>query len=145
MRSAALLTFFVSLLAAAQDVSKDKTNEDAATLKGRWEIVSSEFEGKPASAAYRAGTVIVFEGDKLYFTDGFAKSAPATFKLDEKAKPRSIDIGEDKSDRKAGKGIYSLDGDSLKLCLNLVGVRPKEFKTVAGDKTNLFVLKRQKP
>jgi uncharacterized protein (TIGR03067 family) len=141
MRTAALLTLLVSLGAAAGVEPKDETAEDAAALKGRWEVVSSEFEGKPATAAYRPGTVIVVEGDKLYFTDGFAESQPTTFKLDAKAKPRAIDVGEGK----AAKGIYELDGDSLKLCLSLAAERPKEFKTAAGDKTNLLVLKRQKP
>ena len=123
--------------------------EEAAALHGRWEVVSSEFEGKPASATYRPGTafatVIVIEGDELYFTDSFTKSKPSKFKIDAKVQPKSIDIGEDKEERKASRGIYALDGDSLKLCLSGSGERPKEFKTTAGDKTNLFVLKRQKP
>lgn len=145
MKAAALLTLFVSLGAAAGQEPRAEAAKDAAALKGKWEVVSSEFEGKPATAAYRPGTVIVIEGDKLYFTDGFAKSESTKFKLDAKAKPRSIDIGEDSVERKAAKGIYSLDGDSLKLCLSLAGQRPKEFKTASGDKTNLLVLKRQKP
>jgi uncharacterized protein (TIGR03067 family) len=123
--------------------------KEAVALQGRWEVVSSEFEGKPASAAYRPGTafatVIVIEGDELYFTDNFTKSKPSKFRIDAKVQPNSIDIGEDKGERKSGRGIYALDGDSLRLCLSGSGERPKEFKTTAGDKTNLFVLKRQKP
>jgi uncharacterized protein (TIGR03067 family) len=66
---------------------------DTAALEGRWEVVSSEFEGQPATAAYRPGTVIVIEGGKFYFTDGSAKSGPTTVKLDAKAEPKSIDLG----------------------------------------------------
>jgi uncharacterized protein (TIGR03067 family) len=64
-------------------------------------------------------------------------------KLDATTEPKSIDLGA--GGPKESKGIYSLDKDTLKLCLNLEGKRPKDFKTKAGDKTNLFVLKRQKP
>src|SRR5262245_39033208 len=57
---------------------KNEMDRDAVALQGRWEVVSSEFEGKPASAAYRPGTafatVIVIGGDELYFTDSFTKS-----------------------------------------------------------------------
>src|SRR5438445_12987181 len=109
MRMATLLTFLIAL-GSARGEPQDETAKDAAALKGKWEVVSSEFEGKPATTAYRPGTVIVVEGGDLYFTDGFAKSQPTKFKLDAKAKPRLIDIGEDKGERKAVKGIYSLDG-----------------------------------
>lgn len=117
MRAALLLTAFVASGPAAQEEAADKAAKDAAALKGKWEIVSSEFEGRLATAAYRPGTVIVIEGDQLYITDVFAKSDATRFKLDAKTKPRSIDIGGDEG--KAMKGIYSLDKDSLRLCLNL--------------------------
>jgi uncharacterized protein (TIGR03067 family) len=142
MPTAALLAVVVSWGVAACD--NDQTAKDTAALKGKWEVVSAEFEGKPATTAYRPGTVIVIDGDELYFTDGFAKSKPTKFKIDAAAKPKAIDFGKEQGERKALKGIYSLDGDTLKLCLNLTGERPKEFKTKAGDKTNLLVLKRQK-
>jgi uncharacterized protein (TIGR03067 family) len=143
MRTALLLAVFVALGPTAREEPADNAVKDAAALKGRWEIVSSEFEGRPATAAYRPGTVIVIEGEELYFTDGFAKSEATKFRLDARSKPRSIDIGGDKG--KAMKGIYTLDKNSLKLCLNLEGKRPEEFKTEAGDKNNLLVLKRQEP
>ena len=149
MRAAILLTLFVAFGAGAREEPADDAAKDTAALKGKWEIVSSEFEGKDATAAYRGRTVIVIDGDKLYITDGFAKSNETSFKLDAKTKPRSIDIASAKEkENEKGKemhGIYVLDKDSLKLCLSLEGERPKEFKTKAGDKTNLFVLKRQKP
>jgi uncharacterized protein (TIGR03067 family) len=128
--------------------SAEEFAKETSALQGRWEVVSAEFEGKPASAAYRPGTafvtVIVINGDELYFTDSFTQSKRGKFRIDAKVQPNSIDIGEDKEAKKAVRGIYSLDGDSLKLCVTGSGNRPKEFKTAPGDKTNLFVLKRQK-
>jgi uncharacterized protein (TIGR03067 family) len=145
MKTAGLLLLVIAASAAGRDDPKGQTAKDAEALKGKWEIVSSEFEGKPAGDAYKPGTLIVIEGDDLYFTDGFSQSSKAKFKLDATAKPKSIDVGVGKDKEKPAKGIYSLDKDALKLCLSLEGERPKEFKTKAGDKTNLFVLKRQKP
>lgn len=119
----------------------DQTKQDIEKLQGRWKVVSSEFEGRPATAVYRPGTLIVIERDELYFTDGFTKSARSKFKVDASQKPKAIDIGEGK---KSIAGIYLLDGDSLKLCLSLGNQRPKDFATKAGDKTNLLTLKRDK-
>ena len=145
MRTAGLMLLVVVASAAGQEKPQDLTAKDIEALKGKREITSSEFEGQSAKDAYKPGTVIVIEGDELYFTDGFAQSPKAKFKLDATAKPKSIDVGVGKGEKKAAKGIYSLDKDTLKLCLSLDGDRPREFKTKAGDKTNLFVLKRQKP
>lgn len=104
--------------------------------------MSSEFEGESATTVYR-GTLLVIEGDELYFTDGFAQSNPSRFRVDATSDPKSIDLGGGDDPAGLTRGIYSLDEDSLKLCMSLEGERPKEFKTHAGDKTNLFVLKRQ--
>jgi uncharacterized protein (TIGR03067 family) len=146
MRTAGLLLLILTASAAGQDKSTDQTAKDAEALKGKWEIVSAEYEGKQAKDAYKPGTVIVIVGDELYFTDGFAKSSKVKFKLDASTKPKSIDLGGGKGEKKSVKGIYALDKDMLKLCLSSSdGKRPKEFKTKAGDETNLFVLKRLKP
>lgn len=127
--------------------SAEEFAKETSALQGRWEVVSAEFEGKPASAAYRPGTafatVIVINGDELYFSDSFTQSKPGKFRIDAKVQPKSIDLGED-TEGKTLRGIYSFDGDSLKLCTSGPGKRPKEFKTEPGDKTNLLVLKRQK-
>jgi len=42
------------------------------------------------------------------------------------------------------KGIYTLDGDTLKICLTEKGDRPKEFKLDADSKAALMTLKRDK-
>lgn len=143
MKTASFLTLLLTLTFAGQQEPDDQTPRDANALKGRWEVVSSEFEGQDATAVYKQRTIIVIEDGELYFTDGFAASAKTRFKLDASTKPKSFDIGV--GEEKVSKGIYSLDKDTLKLCLNLEGQRPKEFKTRAGDKNNFLTLKRQKP
>jgi uncharacterized protein (TIGR03067 family) len=133
--AAALLVFGLGHL-------PESTDNDADTLQGKWLIVSSEYEGQDTTRVYRSGTALVFKGNESYFTDGFAQSMKTKFKLDQSAKPKAIDLGED--DKKMTLGIYAIEKDSLQLCLNSSGKRPSEFKTAKGDKTNLFTLKRQK-
>jgi len=79
----------------------------------------------------------------MYFMDLLAKSAATKFTVDVSTKPKTIDIGDDP--KQSMVGIYMLDQDSLKLCLSIGGKRPTEFATKAGDKTNLLILKREKP
>ena len=142
MRALVLLVLSVSGSIIGQAIA-DEPVKDLDRLKGKWKVTSSEFEGKDATFTYRR-TFMVIEGDELYFTDGFAQSKKTKFKLDTNSDPKSIDLDPD---GRIGKGIYSIDKDLLKLCLNSTpgGERPKEFKTKTGDKTNLFTLEREKP
>src|SRR5262245_55167608 len=112
----------------------ESSDNDVDAFQGKWMIVSSEYEGKDSTQVYRSGTAIVFKGNELYFTDGFSQSMKTKFKLDQSAKPKAIDLGED--DKKMTLGIYAIEKDSLQLCLNSAGKRPSEFKTAKGDKTN---------
>jgi uncharacterized protein (TIGR03067 family) len=123
--------------------SEDNDN-DAIALKGKWEIVAAQFEGEPATKTFRPGTTIVIEDGKLYFTDGFTRSENAKYKINSAKAPKWIDI-DGGGENGVIKGIYSREKDTLKLCLNLMGMRPTEFKTTAGDKTNLLTLRRQNP
>jgi hypothetical protein len=44
------------------------------------------------------------------------------------------------------KGIYALDGDSLKICVSQPKAdRPTEFATKKGSNSSLVILKREKP
>ena len=145
MKTAGFLFLVIAASAAGQDTAKDQNAKERLALKGKWEIVSAEFEGERAMDAYKPGTVIVIEGEELYFTDGFAKSEKTKFKIEASKKPKSIDVGGKKDGEEPMKGIYSLEMDVLKLCLRIKGDRPQEFKTKAGDSTSLLELKRQKP
>jgi uncharacterized protein (TIGR03067 family) len=66
-------------------------------------------------------------------------------KLDPTKSPKHVDLEHYATGVPAWPGIYELNGDDLKVCLNLEGkARPTEFKTKAGDKCLLLVLKRKK-
>jgi uncharacterized protein (TIGR03067 family) len=68
--------------------------------------------------------------------------------VDVAKKPKTIDITFTEGPEK-GKtivGIYELEGDTYKVCINVNGKeRPKEFAAKAGSGHGLEVLKREKP
>jgi uncharacterized protein (TIGR03067 family) len=128
----------VGLLAAA-----DKPDSDAKKLEGTWKIVSAKLAGQAADDV--AGDQLIFKGGKLTYKakDGDHVS---TFKLTPAAKPAQIDLVPEDGDTagKTLKGIYALEKDGLKLCINLDpnGDRPAKFVSADGSRVVLATLKR---
>jgi RNA polymerase sigma factor (sigma-70 family) len=129
----------------ARDEPK-KAKSDKERLQGRWPALSLEgangkVEGKGSEADRFK---LVFDGDDYVFEGAFGTmggDAKGTFKLDPKKTPKEIDL---ESQQGRMVGIYELDGDTLKLCLNKVGVaeRPTEF--TADETRFVYVFKRAK-
>src|SRR2546423_9086917 len=123
MRAATLVALLFGLTGCNRQGGGKPSDDDLKALQGKWQVVSSEFEGTPVTDR-RRNTIIVIEGDELYITDGFVQSKKEKFKLDPSTNPKSIDI--DPGEKKAGKGIYSVEKEALKLCLSteVGGKRP---------------------
>lgn len=131
-------------LAVPLDANEDKT--DLKKLEGNWVVVAGEERGKPAPEEKIKKLVMrfAFTGNKVKVNLGKdEKSQEGTFTIDATKKPKHIDM-------KAGdleiRGIYAIDGDTLKLCLvkEKKYERPGDFTTKVGDGHGLFVLKREK-
>jgi len=137
---AALCTGLCFAADAKEDAAKDKEK-----LQGTWLVVGGEEHGTkmPEADVKMADMRFIIEGDKIQATrGGKEKGKGGTFKLDPSKKPKEIDLIDDKE---TVKGIYSLDGDTLKFCLAKGGNdRPTDFTTKKGDGRGLFVLKRDK-
>lgn len=124
----------------AAPVPKADATKDAQTIQGTWIVTSAEREGK---------AVDDIKGEKLTLKDGSVvittknKEEKGVYKIDATKKPKTIDLTEE-GKTEAYPGIYTLEGDTLKICFSRKpGDRPTEFSS-KGDGHMLVVLKRQK-
>ena len=99
-------------------IEKDKPKDDATAIQGTWVAVSGEADGKEASADEIKDFQVVFTADKLVFNPKGDNRA-SSYKLDPAKTPKVIEVTPQDGPAK-GKtlhGLYELDGDRLKLCL----------------------------
>jgi uncharacterized protein (TIGR03067 family) len=90
----------------------DPARADREWLQGSWQVL----------AAPDQGLTLVVRDDRMTLKDqGWI------FTLNPKKKPKWIDLA--RGDYRPLRGIYELDGDNLKLCLNAQagGDRPSQF------------------
>jgi len=145
-----LATLFATIpvLAAGLILTADRSTAggkktDKDKLQGTWTAVSAVKEGKPAPDDFVKEFKLTFKGDKLTASVA-GGDKEATFKLDTTKKPGQITITPSDGE-KAVAGIYSFDGDTLKLCIaEGEAAIPTEFAAKAGSRAMLLVLKRAK-
>jgi uncharacterized protein (TIGR03067 family) len=126
--------------ASAQDAKKEQ-----ALLQGKWKAVKLEIEGKEIPANELAELKITVEGDQFIGKKGAGEPEKNLMKLDPAKKPKAIDLTPQSGPTEGMtlQGIYTLDGDTLKMCLALPGAnRPDAF--AAGEMRVLITLQRVK-
>jgi uncharacterized protein (TIGR03067 family) len=142
MRMVLLLALPCSLWVADGRAADKPARSDKEKIQGTWVLVSGENGGKPVSPEAAKNMSVVFAGDKLTMKNK-DRTTKATFKLNPGKKPKEIDVD---FDGKVGKGIYELEGDTLKVAHGELGdARPKAFPSEKGSKLTVMVFKRQKP
>jgi uncharacterized protein (TIGR03067 family) len=124
--------------------ANNTANADQEKLLGSWTVVSGQEDGKALPPEKVKGSHVVITKDTLTCQEENQKRV-MTYKLDSSTTPKQIELttteGSDKG--KTSHGIYSLDGDALKICFAQPGNdRPKEFTSKEGSKAVSFVLKR---
>jgi uncharacterized protein (TIGR03067 family) len=117
---------YLLVLVTAMIVGADHPQHEAGKLQGTWAIVSADGLDVPQEALKRMKVVI--RGETLCFTDGSEEREKSTFKLDPSQKPKAIDFTKDQKGPIV-RGIYELDGDTLKLVWRNEGPRPTEILT----------------
>ena len=142
VRTAALFLFAFAFPVSA--IAEEKS--DQKKIQGKWKMESGQQGGKPLpEAMVKSGTLVV-DGNKMKMAvsvEGQEKTHELTFKLDPSQKPRAIDV---EINGKPGLGIYSLEGDTLKICAAQAGSkdRPTDLTAKAGSDRLLIVLKKEK-
>jgi uncharacterized protein (TIGR03067 family) len=114
--------------------------DDQEKIQGTWALVSGEYNGKPLPDEVVQHVQLIFAGEKLT-TKNKNRQTEATFWLNPNRAPKEIDVYMEGN---VGKGIYRLDGDTLKIAHGEVGSdRPKEFPK-AGSGVTILVVRREK-
>jgi uncharacterized protein (TIGR03067 family) len=122
----------------------DAVKTDAIRIQGTWKVVALEAQGTQAPAEIVAAMRLVFKDATLTFDPGEPGFTKYTFKLDPTAKPPTFDMTQMEGKRETQKGIYALEGDTLKICIGLAD-RPKAFPVKEASQDALYTMKRAKP
>ena len=119
---------------------------DARELQGVWNVVSQEQGGQqlPEDRLQAANSRLIFDRNRLLSRDtapdGKDVGQDVTYGLDPTQSPKAIDLIRN---GRTLLGIYELDGDTLKLCVDREpGRRPTQFKTAQGSQEILHVAQR---
>lgn len=117
-------------------------------LQGSWQIELQEEDGAKVPAEDLKGRSLLIGKNAFVLLGKNAILQLGTLKLNLTKTPRTANVtmldGKYKGD--ILQGIYTLDGDELKICLDTQGQeRPKEFKTTPGSGFLLLVCKRIRP
>lgn len=115
-------------------------------LQGAWSIIFLEVEGMtPAPSAY-AGASIAVEGNR-FTTRAMGAVYGGTIELNAEKVPNEFRMKFTEGPEKGNtnNGIYELEGDRWRICLNMRGgPAPTEFATSPGSGHALETLNRDK-
>jgi uncharacterized protein (TIGR03067 family) len=122
--------------------------DDTKLIQGTWVVDSGTYaevkDEKARKEALEASNSvrIIFDGESCIMKHPPGNEEKVFFRLDSAKKPKQIDFGE------GAKGIYELEGDTLKLCWDQqakTNGRPTKFSLrQEKESVNYFILKREK-
>ena len=131
----------------AKVAAGQRSESDTDKLQGNWQIMSIAIEDKIIKREDKLGEwkntfekEMFFKGDR-HGTVGYSTSK---FKLDDTRDPKQITVYADDG-KQIYRGIYTLDGDTFKMCMNGDGTsvcRPEEFVTKKGSPVIMTTLKK---
>src|SRR5262245_28310104 len=112
----------------ARDGRKGRPDKEA--LQAKWSASCVEIDGTDYTAQKAKSWLLVFADDKV---KGMTKGGDElVYKLDPKKEPKEFDLMGEK-DEVTRRGIYELDGNTLKMCWLQDGTRrPTEFSSTKG-------------
>jgi uncharacterized protein (TIGR03067 family) len=126
----------------------DAAKKDMAQLEGEWTMVSAEANGQTVPEDVVKTGKRVVKGNETTVTLGDRVLMKAKFIVDPSKKPKQIDYtvtSEGANKGKVVKGIYEIDGDTVKFCFSGPDKdRPKEFSSPAESGHTYSVWKKEK-
>ena len=140
--------FFLAIGTATEPTKKaPSVADELQRFQGTWPIESWEEGGKALAPADLKKRSVFFGGNIFVLRrDGKVYQAGAT-QLDPAKSPRTINLSLKEGEGKDGVmlGIYSFEGDTLKLCFDPQGqTRPESFKLEPKSDFTLITLKKPK-
>jgi len=144
MRPAFLTSILAVIQFTAGSPSLGEINQ-MKTIQGNWICVSAVIDGKslPEETTRQLRLTI---SEKRYKTEKSGEVLfDSTYSLNSSSNPMQIDLlgTEGNLAGKHGEGIYSVDGDILRICYTMPGQRrPKEFESPVNSKVYLVIWKR---
>ncbi|MEX2112188.1 MAG: TIGR03067 domain-containing protein [Pirellulales bacterium] len=137
-RAGALVLLFAAMAHAGNTAQAG--NIDDQQLQGKWIVKSFEYNGAEVDRLKDA--VREFSDSKYTLTPKSGDAIEGSVTLDESKSPKTIDLDVN---GRILKGIYQLDGDTLKLCYNLSSEdRPTEFVSKPDSGLIVVVHSREK-
>ncbi len=138
----------VGLLLAQPDIPTPKETalkQELARLQGGWQIESMQEDGAKTAAEDLKGRTLFFGRDTFLFRRPDNLIQIGMLKLDPGKSPKTVNATIMRGPQKGETmlGIYTVEGDALKICFHVPGEeRPKEFSAAAGSGRLLMVSKR---
>src|SRR6266481_2685758 len=138
--SAAILALALSAVSYGAEPQK------LESMEGAWVCSSATINGKQMPETTVKLLRLTLTKDRYKTEKGDEVLFDSAYKLDTAKDPKQINIvgteGELKG--KEAQGIYSLDGDTLKICYTMPGKsRPTAFESAAGSAAQCVVWKRK--
>ena len=150
LRVLAIVAGCAGQLAAAEVPGKEPMMNDLKAMAGTWRVVEAVRDGKTLSADQtKMITLIVEETGKGIVKRGDHVGFEGQFTVNPSKSPKEIDVEQTSGGENKGnvtRGIYQIEGDSLKLCTPEPGKtdRPTEFTAKPGSGHFYRAFKREK-
>jgi uncharacterized protein (TIGR03067 family) len=137
------LALFAGLAVAAV---AGESRRDLDRIQGAWEVVALTERGKKVPENETKLLDVVVADDRLVIKEDGKVVAEYRIKLDERKKPKTLDMVmvDGKEKEQVAPGIYVLEGDHLKLCVDEdCKSRPTTFGEEDAKTCSLIELKRK--
>jgi uncharacterized protein (TIGR03067 family) len=142
-----------AVLLIAASAPDDEAKKDLALMQGTWTVIDGQVDGQVLDPADKKKAKVIIKADRISISGVLDYPASTAVKLNPTKTPKEIDLLPQAAPLK-GKvslGIYAVEENSLKLCLNVYTTdndrgeqRPADFVARTGSSRVVLVLKKGK-